>query len=90
MKVLILAAGYGTRLARDLERTGECPELKGVPKPLLPIAGRPLISHWMEIIRSCPRTRDAEVYIVVCSSCALVFGGLGLVFYTKEWQILIF
>ena len=65
MKVLILAAGYGTRLAKDLEQTGQFPELKGVPKPLLPIASRPLVSHWMDIIQHCPHTSDAEVYVVV-------------------------
>ena len=65
MKVLILAAGYGTRLARDLEETGRHPELRGVPKPLLPVAGRPLASHWMEIIRGCPETRECDVYVVV-------------------------
>lgn len=65
MKVLILAAGYGTRLAKDLEQTGQFPELKGVPKPLLPIAGHPLVSHWMDIIQHCPHTSDAKVYVVV-------------------------
>ena len=65
MKVLILAAGYGTRLARDLQQTGRFPELLGVPKPLLPIAGKPLISHWMQDIRSCTELRDCDVYVVV-------------------------
>lgn len=36
MKVLILAAGYGTRLASVAKDT---------PKPLIPINGRPLIDH---------------------------------------------
>ena len=65
MKVLILAAGYGTRLARDLEQTGRFPELLGVPKPLLPIAGKPLVSHWMQDIRSCTELHDCDVYVVV-------------------------
>ena len=65
MKVLILGAGYGTRLARDLAKTDQYTELRGVPKPLLPIAGKPLISHWMDIINSCQYTKGSEVYIVV-------------------------
>ncbi len=65
MKVLILAAGYGTRLARDLDKTNDHTHLRGVPKPLLPIAGKPLISHWMDIINSCPHTKGSDVYIVV-------------------------
>lgn len=42
MKALILAAGYGTRLARDIENdaSGRYANLLGVPKPLLPI-GKP-------------------------------------------------
>lgn len=68
MKVLILAAGYGTRLARDLEAHEEYGYLKGVPKPLLPIGGIPLISHWMELLKECPSTNGADVYVVVNDS----------------------
>ena len=69
MRVLILAGGYGTRLARDLEA---CPDeysnLVGVAKPLLPVAGQPLISHWVDMLRMCPETCDLEeIYVVVCS-----------------------
>lgn len=64
MKVLILAAGYGTRLARDIKESGNYQELQGVPKPLLVVAGKPLISHWMDILAACPETKD-EVYLVV-------------------------
>lgn len=42
MKVLILAAGYGTRLY---------PIVQNTPKPLLDIAGRPLVSYLMDKIR---------------------------------------
>ena len=66
MKVLILAAGYGTRFARDLEpHKEEYPHLVGVAKPLLPVVGKPLISHWIDILKSCDQTRDSEVYVVV-------------------------
>ena len=39
MNVLILAAGYGTRLARDIQNdtSGNYTNLKGLPKALLPI-----------------------------------------------------
>jgi hypothetical protein len=54
MNVLILAAGYGTRLARDIENdeSGNYGHLKGVPKALLPIGGRPLISHWVDKLKN--------------------------------------
>ena len=66
MKVLILAAGYGTRFARDLEsHKDEYPHLVGVAKPLLPVAGQPLISQWMDTLQSCDQTKDCEVYVVV-------------------------
>lgn len=67
MKALILAAGYGTRLAREL---AACPDqytdLLGVPKPLLPVAGHPLISHWIHILKACREVTD--IYIVVSYS----------------------
>ena len=66
MKVLILGAGYGTRLARDLENdtTGQYSPLIGIPKPLLPIGDLPLVSHWMKQIEKC--TDIDATYIVVC------------------------
>ena len=66
MKVLILASGYGTRFARDLEpHKDKYPHLVGVAKPLLPVAGQPLISHWMDILQSCDQTKNFDVYVVV-------------------------
>ncbi|XP_035666444.1 glucose-1-phosphate adenylyltransferase-like isoform X1 [Branchiostoma floridae] len=52
MKVLFLAAGYGTRLERDVlaDQSGKYDHLRGIPKPLVPVGGRPLISHWMDIL----------------------------------------
>ena len=38
MKVIILAGGYGTRLSEYTEL---------VPKPMLPIGGRPILWHIM-------------------------------------------
>ena len=67
MKALILAAGYGTRLARDLESCGgEYSSLVGVPKPLLPVSGCPLITHWIHILRTCSEVN--KVYVVVSNS----------------------
>jgi NDP-sugar pyrophosphorylase family protein len=68
MKVLILAAGYGTRLEKDLEKTESHKDLIGIPKPLLPIAGSPLISHWMRIITNSPPLSPSDVHIVVNDS----------------------
>ena len=63
MKVLILAAGYGTRLARDLASSSDYSYLIGCPKPLLPVAGKPLISHWMGMLAS--RVQQSDIYVVV-------------------------
>ena len=68
MKVLILAAGYGTRLARDLEQSDQYQELRGLPKPLLPIGGIPLMSRWMKLLEACPQTFGCEVFVVVNNS----------------------
>lgn len=67
MKALILAAGYGTRFARDLEARvdGAYQHLRGVPKPLLPVAGCPLISHWVSTLQSSPGI--SGIYVVVGS-----------------------
>ena len=68
MKVLILAAGYGTRLSRDLEQSDQYQELRGLPKPLLPIGGTPLMSRWMKLLEACPQTSGCEVFVVVNDS----------------------
>ena len=40
LAAILLAAGYGTRLTRDLEREKETyGHLLGLPKPLLPVQG---------------------------------------------------
>ena len=40
MKVVILAGGFGTRLSEYTET---------IPKPMVPIGGKPIIEHIMEI-----------------------------------------
>ncbi|KAM9850887.1 glucose-1-phosphate thymidylyltransferase 2 isoform 1-T1 [Aulostomus maculatus] len=52
MKAVILAAGYGTRLQRDLvaDSSGRFAHLAGVAKPLLPVGRGALISHWVQAL----------------------------------------
>eukprot|EP00096_Caligus_rogercresseyi_P007468 TRINITY_DN25331_c0_g1_i1.p1 TRINITY_DN25331_c0_g1~~TRINITY_DN25331_c0_g1_i1.p1 ORF type:complete len:279 (-),score=36.21 TRINITY_DN25331_c0_g1_i1:417-1253(-) len=69
IKVIILAAGYGTRLEKDIEES-EDEEIKsrllGIPKPLLPIAGKSLISRWMSILEDARDDRvDPEIIVIV-------------------------
>jgi glucose-1-phosphate thymidylyltransferase len=52
MKVLILAAGYGTRLYPIIEDT---------PKPLLEIAGKPIINYLLDGIRMLPQLGEVLV-----------------------------
>ena len=85
MKVLILAAGYGTRFARDLEsHKDEYPNLVGVAKPLLPVSGQPLISHWIDTLRSCDQTRDCQVYVVVIFILIIVTHGINSFFFVTR------
>lgn len=65
MKAVILAAGYGTRLQRDIENdtTGNFKHLGGIAKPLLPVGPCALISHWVQALT---KTRCVDtVYVVV-------------------------
>ena len=75
MKVLILAAGYGTRLERDLRQdlTGEYKHLIGVPKPLLPIGRQPLISYWLEALKPLPNANKVYVVVSICVDSLIVF-----------------
>ncbi|XP_077131699.1 glucose-1-phosphate adenylyltransferase-like isoform X3 [Ranitomeya variabilis] len=64
MKAVILAAGYGTRLLKDLQSVNDqkMQDLMGTPKALLPIRGFPLISYWIEALKSGQDPKD--VFIV--------------------------
>jgi glucose-1-phosphate thymidylyltransferase len=53
MKLLILAAGYATRLY---------PLTKDQPKPLLPVAGRPMVDHVLDHLAALPGLD--HVYVV--------------------------
>ncbi|XP_039883476.1 uncharacterized protein zgc:136439 isoform X2 [Simochromis diagramma] len=52
MKAVILAAGYGTRLQRDVlaDTTGRFAHLAHVAKPLLPVGRCPLSSRWIHAL----------------------------------------
>lgn len=52
MKAVILAAGYGTRLQRDVaaDSSGRFAHLAAVAKPLLPVGRCALISHWVQAL----------------------------------------
>ena len=63
MKVVILAAGFGTRLQRDIMESRDHKELLNKPKPLLPVSGKPVISHWMEMLDACPETKGQVALI---------------------------
>lgn len=64
VSVIVLAAGYGTRLERDLSENADHSQLRGIPKALLPINGKPLLSHWVEILQQVAKID--HVFIVVC------------------------
>ncbi|KFC49853.1 hypothetical protein DK37_26230 [Halomonas sp. SUBG004] len=65
MKAMILAAGLGKRM-RPL--TDHC------PKPLLPVAGKPLIVHHLERLK---RAGIEEVVINVSYRAEQIMGGAG-------------
>ncbi|KAJ3055121.1 hypothetical protein HK097_011434 [Rhizophlyctis rosea] len=52
--VLFLAAGYGTRLQRDIESdpSRSYIHLLSTPKALLPLSSTPLLTHWLETSKS--------------------------------------
>lgn len=50
MKVLILAAGYGSRLEKDILENEKYKNLKGINKALLPLHGIPLVQYWIQFL----------------------------------------
>ena len=65
MKVLFLCAGYGTRLERDLQSSGEFSECLGRPKALLPIGEKALISYWFEALDNLEAADMVDEIIIV-------------------------
>ncbi|KAI9342357.1 nucleotide-diphospho-sugar transferase [Obelidium mucronatum] len=68
--VLILAAGYGTRLQKDIlaDSSGRFEAQKGVSKALLPLAGKPLIGHWLELLKEIEDSIPTEAFIICNAS----------------------
>ncbi|KAJ3045273.1 hypothetical protein HDV00_011145 [Rhizophlyctis rosea] len=65
--ILFLAAGYGTRLHKDIaaDPTNTYTPLSTTPKALLPLAGTPLLTHWLTLFRSSLPTYDpSSTYLV--------------------------
>ena len=76
MKVIILAAGYGTRLQKDIENDHkqDYKHLLGVPKPLVTVGGECLISRWMKnILATQTDCQISKVYVVVSMCSYLKF-----------------
>ncbi|GBC02042.1 hypothetical protein RclHR1_04420012 [Rhizophagus clarus] len=70
LKVLILGAGYGTRLQRDLlnDTSKKYSHLLGVPKALLPLGGKDaLITHWLDTLIESNIDITSSLYIVTNS-----------------------
>jgi choline kinase len=62
MHAVLLAAGYGTRLTRDIDAAGEAwVHLRGLPKPLVPVGGRALATRWADAIAGTPSGGKADV-----------------------------
>ncbi|CEP08506.1 hypothetical protein [Parasitella parasitica] len=74
VKVLILGAGYGTRLQRDLTTSSEYKHLLGVPKALLPLGDKDaLITHWIELFESHNISVENDIYVVSNGHCYEAF-----------------
>lgn len=59
--LVLLAAGYGTRLARDVAACNSFKHLAAYPKPLLPLGGKALLSHWREQFSALPSFKEVVV-----------------------------
>lgn len=80
LSVLILGAGYGTRLQRDLKASTNYKHLLGVPKALLPLGSRDaLITHWIELFEKHGITASKDIFVVTNGHCYESF---------KSWAML--
>lgn len=65
---VFLAAGYGTRLAADLQseanKGGPLGGLSHLPKALLPCGNEPLLDHWLHLFRYWSRCAVDTVLVV--------------------------
>ncbi|MBT4605230.1 NTP transferase domain-containing protein [archaeon] len=65
MKAIILAAGFGSRLQNDINNNQAYSYLKNIPKGLLPIANKPILSYWAKKIKAY--TPITEIFVVTNS-----------------------
>ncbi|KAI8802919.1 nucleotide-diphospho-sugar transferase [Cladochytrium replicatum] len=67
LAALVLAAGYGSRLQRDIRNDPENSHehLLGVPKALLPIAGRSILDHWIHHLGALPSFNPQSDFFLV-------------------------
>lgn len=71
---MILGAGYGTRLQRDLKASAQYKHLLGVPKALLPLGNRDaLITHWVELFDRHGITARKDIFVVTNGQCYEAF-----------------
>ena len=66
MDVLILAAGLGTRMG-DLT--------KDLPKPLLPVKGKPLIDYAFNLIEPCRR----KIFLSIRITMQILFNHISVI-----------
>ncbi|KAJ2956253.1 hypothetical protein NQZ79_g7874 [Umbelopsis isabellina] len=71
VKVLIMGAGYGTRLQKDLlnDKTGKYSHLIGLPKALLPLGSQDaLITHWVHLLAK-NGIPSSSVHVITNDAC---------------------
>jgi len=65
MRVLLLCAGYGTRLEREIlvDRSGSYRDLVGLSKALVPVGDSDVVTRWLKQCRACG-LKDEDIYLV--------------------------
>lgn len=64
MIILILAAGYGTRLQSDIEKDDNFKHLSNISKALLPIGDKPLIQYWIDFFKTFLMTAEKKIWVI--------------------------
>ncbi|KAL0075206.1 secreted nucleotidyl transferase [Phycomyces blakesleeanus] len=73
IKVLLLVAGYGTRLQQDLRASPSHHHLLGVPKALLPLGQEDaLITYWLDLFKASG-IPASDIYLVTNAASYSVF-----------------
>jgi len=63
---MVLAAGFNSvekDIAEDL--SGSCSNLAGIPKALLPVAGKPMLDYWWETLL---QNREVSEVFIICNA----------------------